>query len=111
MVLYLLRTNEIEEKKNDVYTHLPTFNHIILYKKVPIFCADPQVLRKGRVRIKNSNYVYYWEITVLSTKFKLYKNLIITVKTVVVKMLESKFHSLVHKGNRFLVVLHYATNS
>ena len=36
MVLKLIRTNEIREKKNLVYSHQLTFNHIILYKK----CTD-----------------------------------------------------------------------
>ena len=46
-------------RKNDVYSHLPAFNHIILYKKEPIFCriSDKSALirnflRNGRVRVK-----------------------------------------------------------
>ena len=45
------------KKKNDVYSHQPIFNQIILYKKVPIICriSDESALirnflRNGRVR-------------------------------------------------------------
>ena len=56
MVLKLIRMNEIEEKKEDVNSRLPTFNHIIYIKKVP-FCRISvesalirNFLRDGRVR-------------------------------------------------------------
>ena len=31
--------SEIGDKKNDVYSHLPTLNHIILYKKATYFLS------------------------------------------------------------------------
>ena len=39
MILKLIRTNMIEEKKR-FYSHKPTFNHIILYKKSTYFLPN-----------------------------------------------------------------------
>ena len=56
MVLQLIRTNEIEQKKS-AYSHQRTFNHIILYKKSTFLSqiTDESALirnflRNGRVR-------------------------------------------------------------
>ena len=50
---FIAYTNEWDWRdKNDVYSHLPTFNHFILYKKIPIFCLirDESALIRNFVR-------------------------------------------------------------